>query len=59
MPLEMRNTDDNNMIEVCLEENGFRSCCLTSSMHLVYGKEKQLREANLRKAIRAYDDPLE
>ena len=55
----MRNTPDNQMIEVCLEENGFRSCTFVSSMHLTYEKEAMLREANLKKALAAFDDPLE
>ena len=59
MTLEMRNTPDNQMIEVCLEEDGFRSCTFVSSMHLTYEKEAMLREANLKKALAAFDDPLE
>ena len=58
MTLEMRNTDDEQGLEVCLEENGFRSCCFVSSIHLAYSHEQQLREANLRKAMAAFDDPL-
>ena len=59
MTLEMRNTPDNQMIEVCLEEDGIRSCTFVSSMHLCYEKEGMLRKANQKKALAAFDDPLE
>ena len=59
MTLEIRNTPDNQMIEVCLEEDGFRSCTFVSSMHLTYEKEGMLRAANRKKAMEAFDDPLE
>ena len=58
MTLEMRNTPDNQMIEVCLEEDGIRSCTFVSSMHLCYEKEGMLRAANAKKAAAAFDDPL-
>lgn len=58
MPLEMRNTPDNQMIEVCLEEDGIRSCTLVSSMHLTYEKEGMLRAANTKKAAAAFNDPI-
>ena len=44
---------DNELIRVCLEEDGFTSCCLISSMHLAQEKERQLRAANLREALGA------
>ena len=53
-PLELRNTDDGQMYEVCLEENGVRACCLTSSMHLVEGHRKQLEDAIKRKSLEAF-----
>ena len=54
----MRNTPDNQMIEVCLEEDGIRSCTFVSSMHLTYEKEGMLRAANAKKAAAAFDDPI-
>ena len=48
----MLNTEyvDGDMIRVCLEVDGFHSCCFVSSEHLVAGKERSLREAINRKA---------
>lgn len=59
MPLEMRNTDDDQMIEVCLEEDGIRSCTFVSSTHLCYEKEGMLRAANAKKAAAAYKELLD
>ena len=53
-PLELRNTDDGQMYEVCLEEDGIRKCCLTSSMHLVEGHRKQLEDAIKRESLKAF-----
>jgi hypothetical protein len=36
------------LIRVCLEEDGVKSCCFVSSHHLAPEKERQLREANDR-----------
>ncbi len=55
-PLQIRNTEDNNMIEVCLEEDGIRSCTLVSSMHLTYEKRKMLHDANTKKAAAIFKD---
>ena len=53
MGLELRNIAGDEM-EVCLEEDGIRMCTIVSSMHLVYEKEPQLREAIKREAYRAF-----
>ena len=50
MTLELRSTND-DMYEVCLEEDGIRECCFVSSMHLVHGKEAQLRAAIRRRGL--------
>ena len=50
MTLELRSTND-DMYEVCLEEDGFRECCFVSSMHLVHEKESQLRAAIRRRGL--------
>ena len=52
--LQLRNTDDGNMYEVCLEEDGIRKCCFVSSMHLVQDHEKQLRDAIKRESLKAF-----
>ena len=50
---------DNELIRVCLTEDGITSCCLVSSMHLAQEKERQLRAANLREALSALGvDPM-
>ena len=50
--LELATTSD-GMYQVCLEEDGFRECCVVSSMHLVQDKEPQLRRAIRRRAFNA------
>lgn len=57
MGLELRSTD-NDMLEVCLEEDGFRACCFVSSTHLAYEKEAQLRDSIKRQAAAAYEVDL-
>ena len=52
--LQLRNTEDGNMYEVCLEVDGIRKCCFVSSMHLVQDHEKQLREAIKRESLKAF-----
>ena len=52
--LQLRNTDDGNMYEVCLEEDGIRKCCFVSSMDLVQDHEKQLRDAIKRESLKAF-----
>ena len=52
--LQLRNTEDGNMYEVCLEEDGIRKCCFVSSMHLVQDHEKQLRNAIKRESLKAF-----
>lgn len=52
--LQLRSTPDGEMYEVCLEEDGIRKCCFTSSIHLVHGHEKQLRDAIKRESLKAF-----
>ena len=52
--LQLRSTEDGNMYEVCLEEDGIRKCCFVSSMHLVQDHEKQLRNAIKRESLKAF-----
>ena len=52
--LQLRNTEDGNMYEVCLEEDGIRKCCFVSSMHLVQDHERQLRDAIKRESLKAF-----
>ena len=52
--LQLRNTEDGNMYEVCLEEDGIRKCCFVSSMHLIQDHEKQLRDAIKRESLKAF-----
>ena len=52
--LQLRSTPDGEMYEVCLEEDGIRKCCFVSSMHLVDGHEKQLRDAIKRESLKAF-----
>lgn len=40
-------------LRVCLQQDGFESCCVVSSYHLVDSKKGQLERANLRQATRA------
>ncbi len=40
-------------LRVCLEQDGFESCCVVSSHHLVNTKRGQLERANLRQAALA------
>jgi len=53
-PLQLRTTEDGQMYEVCLEEDGIRKCCFVSSMHLVQDHEKQLRDAIKRESLNAF-----
>ena len=48
---------DNELIRVCLEEDGITNCCYVSSHHLTEEKTRQLRAANAREAAAAYDIP--
>ena len=57
MTLKLRSTDD-DMLEVCLEEDGFKACCFVSSMHLAYEKEKQLRDNIRKQSAAAFLEPL-
>ena len=45
---------DNELIRVCLEEDGITNCCYVTSHHLTEEKEGQLRAANAREAAAAY-----
>ena len=40
-------------LRVCLQQDGFESCCVVSSYHLVDSKKAQLERANLRQATQA------
>ncbi|MGC6483336.1 MAG: hypothetical protein ACON4T_07220 [Synechococcus sp.] len=40
-------------LRVCLQQDGFESCCMVSSYHLVESKRPQLERANLRLASKA------
>lgn len=40
-------------LKVCLSEDGFESCCVVSSYHLVETKRPQLQRANRRRAVQA------
>ena len=40
-------------LRVCLQQDGFESCCVVSSYHLVESKRPQLERANLRRASNA------
>lgn len=52
--LDITSTDD-DCLKVCLTENGITECCFVSSMHLVHGKERQLRNAINRAAAKAFE----
>ena len=50
---------DNELIRVCLEEDGITNCCYVTSHHLTEEKARQLRAANLREASSALGvDPM-
>ncbi len=51
--LDVTSTED-DMLKVCLTEDGLTSCCFVSSQHLVQDHRKQLERANTRKAAAAY-----
>ena len=51
--LDVTPTAD-DMLKVCLTEEGITSCCFVSSQHLVQDHEKQLHRANARKAAAAF-----
>jgi len=51
--LDVTPTSD-DMLKVCLTEEGITSCCYVSSQHLVQDHRKQLERANTRKAAAAY-----
>ena len=52
--MELRNTNDGHMYEVCLTIDGIRECAYVSSMHLVDDKKKQLAAAIKRRALDAF-----
>lgn len=52
--LQLRTTEDGNMYEVCLEQDGIRKCCFVSSMHLVDDHRKQLENAIKRESLKAF-----
>ena len=54
MTLKLRSTDDGQGYQVCLTEDGITECTFVSSMHLVDGKEPQLRAAIKRRALNAF-----
>lgn len=51
--LDVTPTAD-DMLKVCLTEEGITSCCFVSSQHLVQDHQKQLQRANARKAAAAF-----
>ena len=51
--LDVTPTAD-DMLKVCLTEDGLTSCCFVSSQHLVQDHRKQLERANGRKAAAAF-----
>lgn len=51
--LDVTSTED-DMLKVCLTEEGLTSCCYVSSQHLIQDHRKQLKRANARKAAAAY-----
>ena len=46
-------TLEDGCLRVCLQQDGFESCCVASSHHLVDSKKRQLERANLRLASTA------
>ena len=52
--MDLRNTNDGHMYEVCLEIDGIRECAFVSSMHLVEDKKQQLKAAIKRRALDAF-----
>lgn len=55
--LDVTSTED-DMLKVCLTEEGITSCCFVSSQHLVQDHEKQLQRANTRKAAAAFQQEV-
>ena len=55
--LDVTPTED-DMLKVCLTEEGITSCCFVSSQHLVQDHEKQLKRANARKAAAAFQHEI-
>ena len=53
--LDVTPTED-DMLKVCLTEEGITSCCFVSSQHLVQDHEKQLKRANARKAAAVFKE---
>ena len=53
--LDVTPTAD-DMLKVCLTENGFTSCCFVSSQHLVQDHQEQLHRANARKAAAVFKE---
>lgn len=48
------NCIEPELIQVCLTEFGLTNCCFVTSHHLAAEKEQQLRNANLRDALEAF-----
>ena len=55
--LDVTPTAD-DMLKVCLTEEGITSCCFVSSQHLVQDHQKQLHSANARKAAAVYQQEI-
>ena len=55
--LDVTPTAD-DMLKVCLTEEGLTSCCFVSSQHLVEDHRKQLERANARKAAAAFQEEV-
>ena len=47
------STLDDGCVKVCLSEEGITACCIVSSHHLVEEKERQLRQAIIRTAVKS------
>jgi hypothetical protein len=47
---------DDGCIRCCLEEDGFKSCCIVSSFHLVDSHINQLKAANARQAQQVIEE---
>ena len=53
-PLQLRQTEDGQMYEVCLTEDGITECCFVSSMHLVESKRSLLLAAIRRRSFNSF-----
>ena len=56
--LDVTPTAD-DMLKVCLTEEGITSCCFVSSQHLIEDHRKQLEAANRRKAAAVFTEVVD